>query len=75
MNFTLKSGNKTVANIRPRGQSWVCIIPESVVPFYLPENKVKSIFGACDFLWSEKEALSCTVFEFELVKIEVEKEK
>lgn len=66
MNFILKSGNKTVANIHPRGESWLILLDKGVEPF--TEEKVKSIFGACNFLLRETAAVSCRVFEFELVK-------
>jgi len=68
MNFILKSGNKTVANIHTRGQSWLILLNKGVEPF--TEEKVKSFFGACDFLFKEKAAISCNVDGFT-----VEKEK
>jgi len=67
MKFYLYAGPNIIGTIRPRGDSWALGLTAGEK---LSETKVKSIFGACDFLLRETAAISCSVFEFELVKIQ-----
>lgn len=67
MNFYLYAGPDIIGKIVPRGDSWALGLTAGEK---LSETKVQSIFGACDYLLKEKAAVSCRVFEFELVKIQ-----
>lgn len=68
MKFVILSGPKQIAQILPRGKSWVILLPAETEPF--GSEKFDSFCKACDYLKAETAAVSCRVNGFDLVKIQ-----